>query len=147
VVRIPLNGAGGPFNAAVRVRSTTEGDAQDGVSVARPASLLGDPLIYRMATPTSPRPAGSVEFRRTERIQVRWPVTGAIDGRQGRILGRDGVPLALSPTLSDREEGATRFVVADLNLAPLTAGEYIIEVTATGGGKTDAAHLAIRVGR
>jgi VWFA-related protein len=147
VVRIPLNGAAGPFNAAVRVRSTTEGDAQDGVSVTRPTSLLGDPLIYRMATPTSPRPAGSVEFRRTERIQVRWPVTRAIDGRQGRMLGRDGVPLELSPTLSDREEGGTRFVVADLNLAPLTAGEYIIEVTATGGGKADSAHLAIRVGR
>jgi len=147
VVRIPLNSAPGPFNAAVRVRSETEGDAQDGVTVARSARLIGDPLIFRLATPTTPRPAASVEFRRTERMRVRWPVAGTIDSREGRVLGRDGVPLELALTVSDTEEAGSRFVVAELNLAPLTAGEYIIEVTATSAGKSDSAHLAIRVGR
>jgi VWFA-related protein len=147
VVRMPLNKAPGPFNAAIRLRSATEGDAEDGLGVARPAGLLGDPLIFRMTTPSSPRPAGSVQFRRTERIQVRWPVNGSIDSREARVLGRDGVPLELGPALSDREEDGIRFVVADLNLAPLTAGEYIIEVKATAAGKEDSAHLAIRVGR
>jgi VWFA-related protein len=147
VVRIPLNKAPGPFNAAIRLRSAIDGDAEDGLGVARPAGLLGDPLIFRMTTPSSPRPAGSVQFRRTERIQVRWPVNGSIDGREARVLGRDGVPLELAPTLSDREEGGIRFVVADLNLAPLTAGEYLIELKATAAGNADSAHLAIRVGR
>ncbi len=147
VVRIPLASAPGPFNAAVRVRSATEGDAQDGVTVARSTSLLGPPQIYRLATPTQPRPAGSVQFRRTERIQVRWPVSGAVTAREARILGRDGVPLELAVVVSDREEAGIQFLVVDLNLAPLTAGEYIIEVKATAQGKTDAAHLAIRVGR
>jgi VWFA-related protein len=147
VVRIPLNNATGPFDAAIRLRSATEGDAQDGLSVARPDGLLGDPLIYRLATPTSPRPAGSVYFRRTERIQIRWPVAGAVESREGRVLGRDGVPLGLAVAVGDREEAGTKFLVADLNLAPLTAGEYIVELKATVGGKTEAAHLAIRVGR
>jgi hypothetical protein len=147
VVRMPLNKVPGPFNAAIRLRSAIEGDAEDGLGVARPAGLLGDPLIFRMTTPSSPRPAGSVQFRRTERIQVRWPVNGSIDSREARVLGRDGVPLELGPALSDREEDGIRFVVADLNLAPLTAGEYIIEVKATAAGKEDSAHLAIRVGR
>lgn len=147
VVRIPLKNAPGPFNAAVRVRSATDGNAEDGVTVARPTGLLGEPMIYRLATPTNPRPAASVEFRRTERIQIRWPVTGAIDSREARILGRDGVPLELTVNVRDLEEAGARFIVADLNLAPLTAGEYIIEVRATGGGRSDSAHVAIRVGR
>jgi hypothetical protein len=57
------------------------------------------------------------------------------------------VPLELALTVSDTEEAGSRFVVAELNLAPLTAGEYIIEVTVTSAGKSDSAHLAIRVGR
>lgn len=147
VIRIPLKGAAGPFDAAVRMSHPTDGQADDGVTVARPASLLGDAMIYRLATPTNPRPAASVEFRRTERIQVRWPLTGAIDSREARILGRDGVPLELAVNVRELEEGGIRFVVADLNLAPLTAGEYIIEARARGGGQSDSAYLAIRVGR
>ena len=147
VVRVPLAGAPGPFNAGVRLRNPTEGNAEDGVTVARPTSLLGDPLIFRMATPTTPRPAGSVYFRRTERIQVRWPVRAVPESREARILGRDGVPLELKVSVSDVEESGVRFVTADLNLAPLTAGEYLIEVSATASGKKESAQLGIRVGR
>ena len=147
VMRIPLKNAPGPFTAAVRIRNPTEGTAEDGLTVARPAGLLGDPMIYRLATPTSPRPAASVEFRRTERIQVRWPVIGTIESRDARVLGRDGVPLELAVNVRDLDEGGTRFILADLNLAPLTAGEYIIEARASGGGRSSSVHLAIRVGR
>ena len=120
---------------------------RQGLTVARRTGLLGDPLIYRLATPTNARPAASVEFRRTERIQIRWPVLGAVDSREARILGRDGVPLELLPKMSDLDDGGTRYFAVDLNLAPLTAGEYIVEVTATSAGKSESAHLAIRVGR
>lgn len=147
VIRIPLQKAAGPFEAAVRVRNDMDGNAQDGVSVARRASLLGDPLIFRLATPTSPRPAGSVQFRRTERVRVQWPVSAATEARTARLLGRDGVPLALPVALSERDEEGIRFLVADLNLAPLTAGDYIIEVEATVAGKRETGMLAIRVGR
>jgi VWFA-related protein len=147
VVRIPLKAAPGPFNAAIRVRSATDGNAEDGVTVARPTGLLGDPMIYRLSTPITPRPAASVEFRRTERIQVRWPVAGAIDSREARILGRDGVPLELAVNMRELEEAGAKFIVADLNLAPLTAGEYIIEARASGASESDSVHLAIRVGR
>ena len=147
VVRIPLQQAPGPFEAGIRVRSDSEGEAQDGVSVARRTSLFGDPLIFRLVTPTSSRPAGSVHFRRTERIRVQWPVSTALAEREARLLGRDGVPLGLPVTLTDHEDRGVRFAVADLNLAPLTAGEYVIEVTGKGAGQSGAAALAIRVGR
>ena len=147
VVRIPLKGAAGPFNASIRLRSATDGSSEDGLTVPRPVLALGAPLVYRLATPTSVRPAGSMEFRRTERIQVRWPVTGPARGGDARILGRDGVPLGLAVQLRDVEEDGARFLVADLNLAPLTAGEYIIEVSTTAEGQPVSAQLAIRVGR
>jgi VWFA-related protein len=147
VIRIPLGGATGPFNASIRLRSQADGDAEDGVSIVRPGAGLGDPLIYRLATPTTPRPAASAEFRRTERIQLRWPVIGRAEGGDARVLGRDGVPLGLAVPVTPREESGVTFLVADLNLAPLTAGEYIIEVTATVDGKPASRQLAIRVGR
>ena len=90
---------------------------------------------------------GSVYFRRTERMQIRWPVTATLERRDARILGRDGVPLELAVSLSDQEEGGWKFVVADLNLGPLTAGEYIIELKGIAEGKTESALLAFRVFR
>jgi VWFA-related protein len=147
VVRIPLSGAPGPFNAAVRMRSATAGDAQDAVSVARGSTLFGAPLVFRSPMPAVTRPAGSVYFRRTERMEIRWPVAAALEHREARILGRDGVPLKLAVSASEREENGLRFLVVTLNLAPLTAGEYIIEVKGTAAGKTEAAMLAFRVSR
>ncbi len=74
-------------------------------------------------------------------------MTGAVEERTARLLGRDGVPLELPVALSEVEEGGIKFLVADLNLAPLTAGDYIIEVSGKAGGKTETAMLAFRVGR
>lgn len=146
VIRIPIGNAPGPFNAAIRLRGS-DGEAQDDVGVARTSGMLGRPLLYRLQTPTTARPAASVLFRRTERIQVRWPVTGPVESKQVRILGRDGVPLGLQVTVKELEDGGVNYVVADLNLAPLTQGEYVLEAIATGQGRTESSLLAIRVTR
>lgn len=146
-VRVPINDAPGPFGTTIRLRSSVEGTAQDGVTVARSADAFGTPLVFRLATPSTPRAAASVQFRRTERMQVRWPVASGIASLEARVLGRDGVPLELKPAVTERQEAGIGFVVADLNLAPLTAGEYIVEVKGTRGGETAAGYLAFRVSR
>jgi VWFA-related protein len=146
VIRIPIQKASGPFNAAIRLRGT-DGDAQDEVGIARTTGLLGRPLLYRLQTPTTPRPAASVLFRRTERIQVRWPLSAPAESKGVRILGRDGVPLELQVNVKDLQDAGVTYVVADLNLAPLTQGEYVLEATATAGGASESSLLAIRVGR
>jgi hypothetical protein len=97
--------------------------------------------------PAVTKPAASVFFRRTERIQVRWPVSAAVDKPEVRVLGRDGVPLELKVTLSELAEEGVMFIAADLNLAPLTAGEYLMEVRGSASGKTESAMLAFRVFR
>jgi VWFA-related protein len=147
VARIPLNKAPGPFNAAVRVRNAAGSDAQDGVSIERKSTVFGDPLLFRSPLPAVTKPAASVYFRRTERMQIRWPVITALTQRDARVLGRDGVPLELAVSVSDLEAAGARFVVVDLNLAPLTAGEYIMEVKGTAAATTHSAMLAFRVFR
>ena len=148
VMKIPIEKAAGPFHATLRIRSTAHGTVDDSLAVARRTGAFGDPLVFRLATPTQPRPAGSVYFRRTERMQVRWPITGTLTQPAGRILGRDGVPLELALPLSEREEDGVRYVVADLNLAPLTQAEYVLEVQGAGArGATESARLAFRVFR
>lgn len=148
VVRVPIEKSPGPFTATIRVRNAAHGPLDDSLGIARRTGAFGDPLIFRLATPTQPRPAGSVFFRRTERMQVRWPVSGTITQPTGRILGRDGVPLDLALPIAEREEDGVRYVVADLNLAPLTQGEYVVEVQAAGAaGATESARLAFRVFR
>ncbi|HVL67017.1 MAG TPA: VWA domain-containing protein [Vicinamibacterales bacterium] len=146
-IRLPLEKAAGPFAAVVRLRNQAQGTAEDGITVTRATGLFGDPLVFRLATPTVPRPAGSIHFRRTERIQVRWPADPALERPAARVLGRDGVPLELAPTVAVRHEDGAPFVVVDLNLAPLTAGEYLLEVSGAKGDTSGSALLAFRVSR
>ena len=80
-------------------------------------------------------------------MQVRWPVASPIEQPAARVLGRDGVPIDLAVAVSDQEEGGRRFLVTDLNLAPFTQAEYILEVKGTVGGKTETAFLAFRIFR
>jgi VWFA-related protein len=147
-IEVSVGKAAGPFSATIRVRGTAQGNVDDAVTIARRPAALGDPLVFRFATPTQSRPAGSVYFRRTERMQVRWPNMGGVTQPTGRILGKDGVPLELALGVTEKEEAGTRWIVADLNLAPLTAGEYILEIQASSaGGATASARLAFRVFR
>ena len=147
MVQVPVGKAAGPFSTTIRVRNPAQGNVDDALTIARRPAALGDPLVFRLATPAQPRPAGSVYFRRTERMQVRWPATATVAQPTARVLGRDGVPLDLAVTVTEREEAGVRFVVADLNLAPMTAGEYILEVQAAAGNDTVSARLAFRVFR
>ena len=53
--------------------------------------------------------------------------------------------MAVPITVTSQETGGSKSVVADLNLAPLSIGEYIIELTAKGDGAAEQKLVAIRV--
>jgi VWFA-related protein len=148
VVSMPLPGRG-PWHAVVRVRGEGEGAEEERLTI-HPAreGRLGDPMTYRAAPgPAAPRqPVAAPQFRRAERVIVEWPLVGEIDAHEVRLLGRDGQPLALAVPAA-RTAGGRPAIVADLNLAPLTAGEYAIEVSVTSEGRTDHHAVAVRVGR
>ncbi|MBK9240869.1 MAG: VWA domain-containing protein [Acidobacteria bacterium] len=111
-------------------------------------AVIGGPLIYR-ATPSSRSPllpVAGFDFRRTERVHVDWPITGPLDRREARLLGRNGQPIAVNITLTEREVDGRLMLGLDALLAPLAPGDYVIEVTATIGTTTETRLVGIRVG-
>jgi VWFA-related protein len=148
LLHVPVKGAG-PWTASVRLRAAGEEEQVDRVTIPVPSGLLGEPLAYRATpAPASPlRPVGAFQFRRTERIHVDWPILAPLDRRDARLLGKDGNPLALQVSVSEREVESHPVLGLDLNLAPLTAGDYVIEVTAGAGAAADRKLLALRVVR
>ena len=67
----------------------------------------------------------------------------------GRLLVQSGEPLAVPVTLGERtdEQTGQRWLTADIILAALGAGDYVVEVT-TGPPEAQLKVLtAIRVGR
>ena len=75
-----------------------------------------------------------MQFDRTERIRVEWPVLGTLDRREARLLGVNGAPLPVDLPVS--EDDGTHVLRVDLALAPFARGEYTIELTAGVDPKT-----------
>jgi hypothetical protein len=147
-VAIPA-GATGPWRANV-VAGTGSSRRQDSVEIAADANVLAGPAVLYRATP-SPRspliPVADQLFRRTERVHVEWARLTEVDRREVRLLGRDGNALPIPVSLTEREAGGRAAFAADLNLAPLTEGEYAIELTVGSGAKSERRLVAIRVTR
>jgi hypothetical protein len=86
-------------------------------------------------------------FRRTERLRVEVPLlSDGIAGR-GRLLTREGQGLPLVVTYSTRTDAAANqvFGVADVTLAPLAAGEYVLELSLEKDGKPEVVAYGFRL--
>ena len=138
LVNVPLAaGSPGGWKARVRVAAPDGPSLEDDIDVVgpAPASLVGEPIVFRAGTPArSPlRPVADFKFYRTERIHVEWPVTKPLDGRTARLLSRRGDAIAVPVALTERPDGDRIVLAADLSLAPLADGDYVIEISAAGG--------------
>ena len=142
-VAIPLAVQGEwPARVTIRLRGTADA-VDDWVKLTPPsAKLLGEPLAYRSGSRIAVRPVAGFEFARNERIRVEWPVLAALDRREVRLLDRTGKPLPVELPLS---EDQAHGVVVDMSLSGLPRGDYLIELTAGGGGATEKSLLAVRI--
>jgi VWFA-related protein len=148
MVRVPVGADTGPWQAVIRLRGEDNATESGTVSIERTGSaVLGRPIVYRAASAAAAalRPAAAFSFRRTERLRVEWPVRQAVASPQARLLDRNGKTLAVPLTVATREAGATTTLTTDLNLAPLSAGDYLIEITVKTGDTTEQQLVAIRV--
>ena len=146
--RVPLPpGAKGPWNAQVRLLN---GGERIETSVTIPdaplpsaTTLLGAPLMYRaLPGPTAPlRPSADLQFRRNERVHIEWKTATAFDTREARLLDRAGNPLPVQVTLGEKPG----VLAADCNLAPLAAGDYILDLTVTSGVVTAKTKISFRI--
>jgi VWFA-related protein len=112
---------------------------------AGPASIPSREVL-RFAIPESPGAAGALfvrrgpstankevptadlRFRRSEWIRLEIPTTGAAAGA-ARLLDRTGKPLAVPVAAAVRDDAdGSRWLTAQLALAPLAPGDYVIEL-------------------
>ena len=92
-------------------------------------------------------PTADPRFRRTERLRVEVPRFVAEGTVAARLLGRDGQPLGLPITVSERmdETLQLRLIVVDVPLAPLAQGDYGLEVTLDVNGKKEGTTYGFRL--
>lgn len=137
----------GAATVTARVR-TGSGTFESKIPTTRDdGSVLGAGQTFR-ATPSARSPlvpVASHQFRRTERAHLEWPVAGPLDSREARLLGRNGEPVALTITLTEIQRDGRSVLALDALLAPLAPGDYVIEVKAGVGGKSETRLVAIRI--
>jgi VWFA-related protein len=150
LVRVARPAGDGPFRVNVKVTGAGAVVVTDRLDVAaHPSPVLGEPIVYR-ASPAaqSPlRPAADYQFWRTERVHVEWPVDGPLDRREGRLLGRDGLPLVVPVQLTERDRDGRAVVAADVGLSALAPGDYVLEVTVARAGNETRRYVPIRMVR
>lgn len=131
----------------VRVRARTgylaptEAEARAaGVTPRPPASLpeVVEPVVRRAALTALRRgpstglayvPATEPRFRRTERLRIEAVLPAGASDPSGRVLTRQGQALPLIVTTSTQEANGQTVTLADVSLAPLAIGEYVLELT------------------
>ena len=148
LVRVPTGSDPGPWQAVVRMRGEDNITDSDTVGIEKPAgALLGKPLAYRAASAAASayKPLAAFQFRRTERVRIDWPTTQPLESHSARLLDRAGKPMAIPLQTTTRDADGIPMLSTNLSLAPFSNGDYLIEVSAKAGEKTETQVVAIRV--
>ncbi len=146
-----------PGRYQIRVQGTPAGGAgqvpvmaADVVAVPGPSALLGSAALAARRGPGTGRryePTADARFRRTERITLETPLLAPRATVTARLLNRLGQPMAVPVTLSRRVDEAlqTTVAVAEVGLAPLAPGEYVVEIAAHDGAAVETVSYAVRI--
>ncbi len=119
------------------------GSAAAAAAASGPPAVIGEPAAYRVSRTQPPERVKLLEFVRSDRLRVEWPVLAPLDRREARMLDSAGKPMAFDLPLSEAPDRNT--VVVELPLAPFGHGGYSIELTAASGGKTEQRRLTFLV--
>jgi hypothetical protein len=128
-----------PGDYAVRVRARGAASSMASSEVTR-FSLPAAPdaagaVFVRRGQSTGNRdvPTADLRFRRSEQLRVEIPAPAGT--ATARLLDRKGKPLAIPVTAAVREDAdGSRWQTVQLALAPLAAGDYVIELAGGSGG-------------
>jgi len=147
-----------PGDYAVRVRarggasSMSTNETAHVVLSAAPAAT-GAVLIRRgPATGNKEIATADLRFRRSEQIRLEVPVSSDA-AATARLLDRTGKALAIPVTAAIRDDAdGSKWQTAQLALAPLAPGDYVVEISRAGGaggaggaGTTTRTLVAFRV--
>jgi VWFA-related protein len=120
-----------------------------------PQAALSTPAVYRSAnarefrdvsSAADPVPTTTREFRRTERLLIRFDAYGpgnSVPEVTARVLNRGGKPMADLPVRAPAADAG--YYQLDLPLAGFASGEYLVEIKAKGPEGEAQELVAIRV--
>jgi hypothetical protein len=148
LVRLPKPAEqSGPWNLTFRLQGAQMPIAERLTVADAVIGPIDAPLVFRSASSRRAPfwPAPSREFRRTERVRVEWAASGVLDARAARLLGRDGSLLPIPVVLTESSADGVPILAADVTLAPLGPGDYVLEVTASSGVDVARHLVAFRV--
>ena len=131
----------------VRVRARTgylaptEADARAAGVTPRPVTLPAgvEPIARKAASEVTALRRGpstglayvratAARFRRTERLRIELVLPAGASAAAGRVLTRQRQPLPLIVTASTEASNGQTLATADVTLAPLAIGEYMLEL-------------------
>jgi VWFA-related protein len=109
----------------------------------------GEPMIFHRgpATGNVVQPAGGRVFPRSSRVRMEMEAAAADPVWSGVLLDRNGNKTVVPVIVGERTDAASgqRWLTADITLAPLGAGDYVVELTSTSAGQSKKTLVAIRV--
>ncbi len=133
--------------ALTRALGTIETDARaQGRTTVRGA---GEPAVFHRGPSTGNQlqPSQGRVFPRSDRIRLELEAAAGNPVWAGALLDRSGNKTPIPVAVGERTDAATgqRWLTADVTLAPLGAGDYVIELTVTLGSEQKKTLVAIRV--
>ena len=151
LVKVPLDAAAtGEIEVRAELTPVAGGPPlADAAKVGLDQAAL-QPLMFRRGLSTGNRlqAAAGFEFSRTERVQLQLPLSASAKPGTGRLLDRNAQPLQIPVQIAEKQDDdGQRWLTADVTLAALGPGDYVIEVSATNEGVEQRVLTAIRVTR
>ena len=144
--QVPIDGAKTPSVLLVRLRADGETITERSAVGLNPSTLAGDPLAYRSSSRGLAVPVASFLFESDEKLRLDWPLLAPIDRFEARLLDRYGEQLKMDVGVESQEMGGgRRRLEANITLAPLGRGDYVLELTVGAGTITERKLLAFRV--
>ena len=111
----------------------------------------GEPVIFHRGPTTGNtlQPADGRVFPRSSRVRMEMEAAPADPVWTGVLLDRNGNKTIVPVAVGERTDATAgqRWLTADISLAPLGAGDYVVELTTTSGPQQKKTLVAIRVER
>jgi VWFA-related protein len=109
----------------------------------------GEPLVFHRgpSTGNQVQPSPGRIFPRSDRLHFELEAGAGAAGWTGALLDRNGARTVVPVTVGERTDTGSgqRWLTADITLAPLGVGDYVVELTSTAGTEQKRTLVAIRV--
>jgi VWFA-related protein len=108
----------------------------------------GEPLVFHRgpSTANQMQPTVARIFPRSDRLHLELETVAGAPLWTGAILDRNGTKTAVPVSAGERTDaGGQHWLTADVTLAPLGAGDYVIQLTSSAGTEQKRTLVAIRV--